>query len=357
MDAKIVLSNSVTDMATVDELPSDSQRLLGFWQHPFVQNVAPMLISLAVHLTIVVAGFFAIKVVQGVGEKSKVQVVSPEMVMDISTTGVANPGINRDPFREAAQDKIDVAGATGLADQFGKDLTATLSGGGSGDNTDGVFGVALNGNGLGTGRGTGNGIGNGHGNGKGDGALAPFGVPGGGGAGPRGIFSLPNASRRIVFVLDATGSMMGSFDDLRRQLKLAINGLRPPQSFNIVFINDRNPAPLALDLLFATPENKRRAEEYVDGMAPRGGTEPLPALQKAYAMKPDLISLLMDPTDIPDRKAMNDAINQYSTGGKVKLNIIAFEGNADPEVTKFLKELALSSGGVYSFKTKKDLAE
>ena len=346
---------------TVDELPGETVVTLSFWQHPFVQNIAPLLISLLVHMGILIMGYVALKAVKavsGIIEKNQVT-VSEGVVEQAPEGGVLHPGMGGDPTRDAAQDKFDVKDATGINDKPGKDLTATLSGGGSGDTSDGVLGVAVGGTGLGSGRGIGTGKGDGSGGGSGDGgALAPFGVPGGGGGiGPRSNFAgTSTRANKIVYVLDATGSMMSSFDDLRRQLKMAVGGLRPPQSFNIIFINDKNPPPLAPELLFASPENKRKAEEYVETMAPRGATEPLPALEKAYGMKPELINLLMDPTDIPNRKLMLDLITKHSTGGKIKLNIIAFEGTADPDVTKFLKELATSSGGQYVFKTAKDLA-
>ena len=162
--------------------------------------------------------------------------------------------------------------------------------------------------------------------------------------------------QKIVYVLDATGSMMSSFDDLRRLVKKSVNSLKPEQSFNIVFINDKNPVPMAMGVVAASPENKRKTEEYVDTMAPRGGTEPVSALDKAYSMKPDAIALFIDPTDIPDRTAMKQLITKQG-GEKVRLYIIAFEGKADPDVTAFLKNLAKSAGGEYRFITAKELSE
>ena len=354
MDAKIL---SYTESPTVDEQPDKSSARLSFWQHSFVQNVLPLLVSLAIHLSILAAGVFAFAVVRVVNQVTKEQIFSPEAVVVDQPTVMPGPG--NDPTRPAAQDKFDIPESSGLTDQRGKDLASTLTGGGSGDTTDGVLGVAKNGLGLGVGRSQGTGIGDSNGNGNGDGGLAIFGIPGGGiGKGPATIFpSNSNRNTKVVYVLDATGSMMSSFDNLRRQLKLSISGLRPPQSFNIIFINDRHPEPFAPQLRFASPEAKRQAEEYVDNMAPRGGTEPLDPIAKAYAMKPDVIHLLMDPTDIPDHKAMMDLITKCSAGGKTKLNMIAFEGEGDEETSRFLKEIARSSGGVYTFKKAKDLAD
>ena len=162
------------------------------------------------------------------------------------------------------------------------------------------------------------------------------------------------SANKIVYVLDATGSMMSSFDALRAQVHIAIQNLQTSQSFGIVFINEHNPPALAPTLLPATLENKRKALEYVDAMAPRGGTEPLPGLEKAFALQPDLIYLFVDPSCFPDKKAILDLVVKQNLNHVTKLNIIAFEGG-DPDNQKFLKELALRSGGLYRFLSEKDL--
>jgi hypothetical protein len=89
-------------------------------------------------------------------------------------------------------------------------------------------------------------------------------------------------------------------------------------------------------------------------MAPRGGTNPLPALEAAFKLGPELIYFLIDPSDFPDKKAVLDLVNAKALGGKIKMNIIAFEGK-DAENEKFLQDLAKSTGGVYRYVSEKDL--
>jgi hypothetical protein len=347
---------------TVDEAPGDAAIQLSFWQHPFVQNVLPFLTSLAVH-----AGIVALGVGLYAGVKAAKQLVSKEQVIIPEATmtegpegGIPHPGLGGDPNRDAAQDKVlDVPpDSQGIAEKQGKDLSQALQGGGSGDSSDSIIGVSATGSGMGSGKGTGSGKGNGTGSGSGDGSgpLAPFGVPGGGGGiGPKSTFvGVSGNAKKIVFVLDATGSMMSAFDALRVQLRTAVTNLRMPQSFDIVFINEHNPPPLGPQLLLVTPENKRKAQEYVDTMAPRGGTNPLPALETAFKLQPELIYFLIDPSDFPDKKAVLDLVNAKAAGGKIKMNIIAFEGK-DPENEKFLSDLAKSTGGVYRYVSEKDL--
>ncbi len=87
--------------------------------------------------------------------------------------------------------------------------------------------------------------------------------------------------REVVFVLDHSGSMAGaSIEQARAALKLALARLRPADSFNVVRFNHRT------DSLFAGSEPASRAnlalaERYVDAIRADGGTEMLPALQRA----------------------------------------------------------------------------
>ena len=345
---------------TIDEAPGDTAVQLSFWQHPFVQNVMPLLTSLVLHAAIIVIAVTSYKVVQAVKATVKDQInVAESTVNEGPEGGIPHPGLGGDTTRDAAQDKfLDVPpNSQGINDKPGKDLATALSGGGSGDSGDSVIGVAINGAGMGSGKGTGAGRGDGTGNGGGDGgALAVFGMPGGGGGlGPKTSFGgIRDHAKKIVWVLDATGSMSSAFDSLKVQLRAAVSGLQPPQSFNIIFINDKNPPPLAPALLFTTPENKRKADDYVDTFAARGGTEPLPALEKAFAMQPDMIYLLIDPSDFPDKPKILEMVNKQNAKAKIKLNIIAFEGK-DAENEKFLKDLAAQSGGVYKYVNQQDL--
>jgi hypothetical protein len=258
-----------------------------------------------------------------------------------------------------AQDQVPNVDTQGIAEQKNDDLTQALQkGGGAGDvATDGLLAPGpLSGFNKGRGAGTGQGDNGGSGTGENGGPMAAFGVPGGGsGVGPKTkFFGVSGRARRIVFVLDATGSMVTMFDALRLQVNKAIDVLSPPQAFNIVFINDENPPPPSPDLMFVNPDNKRLAKEYVKKATSRGGTNPLPALTKAFEMKPDLIYFLIDPSDFPDKQQVIDLVHKNARDGRVKMNIIAFEGN-DPDNKAFLKKLAEETGGKFEFKTAADL--
>ena len=87
--------------------------------------------------------------------------------------------------------------------------------------------------------------------------------------------------REVTFVLDHSGSMGGaSIDQAKAALTLALNRLTPADTFNVIRFNHRT------DSLFAAPQpasgaNVRAAERYVAAIRADGGTEMLPALERA----------------------------------------------------------------------------
>lgn len=350
------------DGPTIDEAAGGAAAVhLGFWQHPMVQNVLPLVASALIHAGILLFAVLTYKVVIIVTTPTKEQVTIPEAAMtEEAEGGIPHPGINGDATRDAAQDQVPNVDTQGVAEQKNNnDLTQALGGGAGDAATDGL--VAMGPNAL-LGRGknanTGQGQGSGSGSGEGGGPLAAFGVPGGGsGIGPKTkFFGVGGRARRIVFVLDATGSMVGKFEFLQYQTNKALDILQPPQAFNIIFINDQNPTPPSPALMFVTPDNKRLAKEYVDKAVSRGGTDPLPALTKAFEMKPDLIYFFIDPGDFPDKQAVLSLVHKHAADGKIKMNIIAFQHN-DPENAKFLSNLAKETGGVYRFLSEKELEQ
>jgi len=346
---------------TIDEPNGAAAVQLTIWQHPFVANILPFLIALAAHLGIIIFGIATYKIVEVVKEKVKNQVIIPDSVLapEGQEGGIPHPGLGGDPTRDAAQDKFpDVpANADGISDKPSKDLSQSL-GGGAGDamSSDSIS-IGPNGGLMGKGHTSGSGSGDGSGSGEGNGgALAPFGVPGGGGGiGPRSNFiGVGGNARKVVFICDATGSMMQEFDNLRVELRKAIDGLRPPQSFNVVFFQENAPPPPDKSLLFASPDNKRKVYDYVDKYAPRGPTDPVPAIKVAFGMHPELIYFLCDPSDFPDPKGTIALFKSLNVGGTVHVNTIAFLEH-DEEGEKTLKQIASDSGGIFKYVSEADM--
>jgi Ca-activated chloride channel family protein len=87
--------------------------------------------------------------------------------------------------------------------------------------------------------------------------------------------------RETIFIIDTSGSMGGpSIDQARRALTMAIDRLRPGDTFNVIEFNDKatrvfeSPRP-------ADRTNVETAKAWVGKLEAGGGTEMLPALQMA----------------------------------------------------------------------------
>ena len=91
----------------------------------------------------------------------------------------------------------------------------------------------------------------------------------------------PPLPREVVFVIDNSGSMHGaSIEQAKAALTLALGRLQPGDSFNVIRFNHTTDAVFA-GALPATPLNVRAAARWVAGLRANGGTEMLPALQRA----------------------------------------------------------------------------
>jgi hypothetical protein len=333
--------------------PGHEQRPAGGWRHPFVLNVVPFLTSLGLHLGLIIIGLLTLKVFQAVViPMVRVQTVMVEAppVVDHSPEGVLHAGLGDDFTRRAAQDKFpDVPpDAKGLTDRKGLDLRS-IPGGGSDERESDLISRgpnALLGRGGGIGPGSGTGIGPGSGELSG---AAPFGIPRGGSGPGTGIFKDPKVARKVVYLCDASGTMITVFDKLREELTQSIDRLRPTQSFSVVLFSDNK--AIVLDksgLLMATPENKRRAAEFVGGVVARGSTNPLPAIREALRMEPELIHCLTDGFDqVSSFEAVAEEFRRLNRDSRVRVNTLLIEGSDLPELRAVLQRIAAENGGVF----------
>jgi hypothetical protein len=192
----------------------------------------------------------------------------------------------------------------------------------------------------------------------GEAPLAPFGVPGGGANGLNGpVFGASGNARRIVFVCDASGSMINKMATLKDQLTKAYTSLKPIESFELIFFKDEKFDSFMKfyhkdGLVAATPEAKRKAAEFLQGVTTTGSTDPIPGIIAAFKTNPQVMYLLTD-GDFPDNDAVLQKVRELNNArpadNKVKINTIAFVGDGDNEVAflDLLKTIAKESGGTF----------
>jgi hypothetical protein len=82
-----VAGPSSGDGPTIDEASGAAAVRLSIWQHPFVQNVVPLLSSVMLHGGIILFAFLTYKVVQIVNSPIKEQVVIPDAAISEGPEG------------------------------------------------------------------------------------------------------------------------------------------------------------------------------------------------------------------------------------------------------------------------------
>jgi hypothetical protein len=351
------MAEAQTPQSTPEEHGVDAHAprvVLNFWQQPWVQNLLPFATSLSVHLAIIIVGYLAYKTVEVLvnpqAPQEQVIVPSAEIVDNAAVGGIPNPGLGTDPNRAAAQSEFQVAGQ-GVNERPAQTITESLTGS---PNDAGSSGLSLGPRTAATLAGSGTG-----GGGQG-GPVAPFGVPGGGqGQGPRAPFmGMSGNANAVLYVCDGSGSMLNLIAQLRVELQRAITALRPTQAFGVIFFADTDVRPQTpfQQLVMATPDNKTKALEFLRSVVTSGSTDPVPALELAFRMKPQLIYLLTD-GDFQDNEKVKRRISDLNRDKSVKINTIVFiEGrDADPGIVELMKTIAAENGGVFRLISAADL--
>jgi hypothetical protein len=262
-------------------------------QQPWVQDVLPLATSVILHVGIIAVGFLTYETIKTIQNKTEEQVVIPdaEIVENADVGGIPNPGLGGDPTKQAAQDEVKDVNPQDNAwnTKPSESLAASLAGA-QGDTADNSIAIGPNSS---FGSATGMAVGSG----EAGGAMARYGPAGGGsGIGPRSPFmGVSGNAKEVVYICDATGTMLGlKFELLRQQLAKAVGDLKPIQKFNVIFFKGGNDTDnvwaVPLDktkLQPATPGNKQKAFKFVKETSVLGnGTNPIPALKMAFEQKP-----------------------------------------------------------------------
>ncbi|MDP6693230.1 MAG: hypothetical protein QF444_02805 [Phycisphaerales bacterium] len=172
------------------------------------------------------------------------------------------------------------------------------------------------------------------------------------------------SARKIVYVVDASGSMLLHLSTVVKGLEQSLYDLNKQQSFAILFFqkNIVISVPPAKKLMPATRENIKRAMEWInssDNVIPTGRSNPTNAIASAMRLNPDLVYLLSENIrgagqyEVSPEKllASLDAMNPVdmrNSRRRVRINCIEFL-TSDPENT--MRRIAEEHGGIdgYTF--------
>jgi hypothetical protein len=168
-------------------------------------------------------------------------------------------------------------------------------------------------------------------------------------------------ARRVVYVVDASGSLVGSFPQVIEELRRSVMKLDPRQNFGIIFIQrgEALTVPPGGALQPATPERLAEAMKWIDAkVVPTGRSNPIAAIEAAIALKPEIVFLLSaDITgagefEISERRLLDELerLNPKdpATGHRpVRIQCVQF---LDPDPVGTLERLATEHGGADGYR-------
>lgn len=182
----------------------------------------------------------------------------------------------------------------------------------------------------------------------------------------------------IVYVVDATGSMLTTMPIVKRELAASIDRLTPVQRFQVLFFQndsitaaphpDLDRGDRATQLMRATTANKREVAAWIDRVSAGGRSTPIQALRMALALQPDVIFLLSSGDNIArepgeaDRETLAilaelDALNPVDARTdrrRVPIKVLHF---VSPDASGLLRAIADAHGGRdgYNYISREDL--
>jgi hypothetical protein len=176
------------------------------------------------------------------------------------------------------------------------------------------------------------------------------------------FFGTSAKTQKVVYVVDASGSLIDTLPDVIKELKRSIARLDEQQEFTVLFAqaDEVIEIPAKGKLKRATPSNKDSAVKWIDtgsgNVVPKGTSNPIKALQAALIYRPDMIFLLSNNITGQgrfnlDQKQLLASIARANFG-KSKINTFQFL-YADPLSERgqkgAMERIAEATGGVYKF--------
>ena len=161
-------------------------------------------------------------------------------------------------------------------------------------------------------------------------------------------------AKRVVFVVDRSGSMSTSVDGetrlqrAQKELQKAIKALSVQDFFNIVSFDDRMEV-FQTKLVTASEENKKDGIRFAYGLDPRGATACYEPLKMGLAASNDLELILFlsdgEPTAgaLVDPSAIVMAVSNHNLTQRTTINTFGIDARDKHEV--FLRSLAQKNYG------------
>lgn len=312
----------------------DASAPLPWGRRAWVQDVLPLGTSVALHLAVIVVGLLIYRTIRELA-KPPVPAAPPISLLGSGPSPLAMPGFPGNPGPPTLADLASVsAGQVTAESAFATAAPSSAVPSFTGPN---AAAGASHGNPFAPAKGT---------------TGAPWGVPSGNGVGTvgggTGPFALPPAARprRVVFLCDASGSMLPVFARLKVELNAAVNRLDVSDTFNVIFFADGTPTAAFAEAMPATEQNKGRAADAIADAVCAGGTQPIPAIRRGLAERPDVLLILTDGFDqVSDFDAVAAAVRDANRDGVAVVNCTLLQSGDDPRLVAVLRRIASENRG------------
>lgn len=186
------------------------------------------------------------------------------------------------------------------------------------------------------------------GGGGGSGKFFGVGGTGGGGGG---------SAYHFVFVIDRSGSMADTFEGVKNELITSVSKLGDVQDFHVVLLGE---GAVALEntprkLVPATKENKEGFLDFIEKVVARGGTNPIPALTRAFdtldhaSSKPGKVIYLLTDGAFSDNEKVLALIRDRNKKKDVFINTFLYAAPKDNEAgaAETMKKIASENHGLF----------
>jgi len=167
---------------------------------------------------------------------------------------------------------------------------------------------------------------------------------------------LDQEAYHIVYVVDRSGSMLSTFEEVRSEMLRSITRLHPSQTFHVIFFASGTPKENSpRRLVYANKAHKREAVQYLRTIQPQGQTDPVPALRRAFEVlrqtpntrRGRLIYLLTD-ADFPDNEKVIQTVRSLNADKTVHINTILHHYRSESAM-KVLTQIAEENGGRFKY--------
>lgn len=160
--------------------------------------------------------------------------------------------------------------------------------------------------------------------------------------------------QRFVYVIDTSASMSSDqrLDLAKSQLKGSLRLLLPHQEFQVLFYNESSTrmklrGRAAENMYVATKVNVQLAEDEIDRVIARSGTQHKTPLLNALLLEPDVVYFLTD-GDRPRLTTDELRMVKKTNRSRARIHVVEFAvGPREVRQQSWLELLAQQSGGVY----------